>query len=60
MVGAAIASFETLALADLSLLVKCGVQFGLFGGAMHHLGTRAHHERYLQDIADFDLPGASR
>ncbi len=45
MVGEAIASFETLALADLSLLVKCGVQFGLFGGAVHHLGTRSHHER---------------
>ena len=57
-VGAAIASFETLALSDLSLLVKCGVQFGLFGGAVHHLGTRPHHERYLDDIATFKLPGA--
>ena len=47
-VGEAIASFETLALSDLSLLVKCGVQFGLFGGAVHHLGTRKHHERYLR------------
>ncbi len=58
MVGAAIASFETLALSDLSLLVKCGVQFGLFGGAVHHLGTRGHHERYLQQVATFELPGA--
>ncbi len=57
-VGEAIASFETLALSDLSLLVKCGVQFGLFGGAVHHLGTRKHHERYLQKIATFELPGA--
>ncbi len=57
-VGAAIASFETLALSDLSLLVKCGVQFGLFGGAVHHLGTRPHHEAYLDDIATFKLPGA--
>jgi acyl-CoA oxidase len=57
-VGEAIASFETLALSDLSLLVKCGVQFGLFGGAVHHLGTRKHHERYLADIASFALPGA--
>ena len=40
-VGDAIAAFETLAHSDLSLLVKCGVQFGLFGGAVHHLGTRA-------------------
>ena len=58
MVGAAIASFETLALSDLSLLVKCGVQFGLFGGAVHHLGTRKHHELYLEQIASFELPGA--
>jgi acyl-CoA oxidase len=57
-VGDAIASFETLGLSDLSLLVKCGVQFGLFGGAVHHLGTRSHHERFLSDIASFELPGA--
>ena len=58
MVGSAIASFETLAFSDLSLLVKCGVQFGLFGGAVHHLGTRKHHELYLERVATFDLPGA--
>ncbi|HYH60779.1 MAG TPA: acyl-CoA dehydrogenase family protein, partial [Solirubrobacterales bacterium] len=58
MVGSAIASFETLAFSDLSLLVKCGVQFGLFGGAVHHLGTRKHHELYLERVASFDLPGA--
>ena len=57
-VGDAIAAFETLGHADLSLLVKCGVQFGLFGGAVHHLGNRGHHERYLSDIASFELPGA--
>jgi acyl-CoA oxidase len=57
LVGAAIASFETLAHSDLSLLVKCGVQFGLFGGAVHHLGTRKHHERYLERIATLELPG---
>ena len=38
-VGRSIAAFETLAFGDLSLLVKCGVQFGLFGGAVLHLGT---------------------
>jgi acyl-CoA oxidase len=57
MVGAAIAAFETLAYSDLSLLVKCGVQFGLFGGAVHHLGTRKHHEAYLKRIATLELPG---
>jgi acyl-CoA oxidase len=57
-VGDAIAAFETLGHSDLSLLVKCGVQFGLFGGAVHHLGTRSHHERFLNQIATFELPGA--
>ena len=56
-IGGYIAGFETLAFGDLSLLVKTGVQFGLFGGAVQHLGTRIHHERYLQDIAALKLPG---
>src|SRR3954447_6876876 len=46
-----VSPFETLAMGDLSLLVKCGVQFGLFGGAILHLGTASHHERYLRDVA---------
>jgi acyl-CoA oxidase len=56
-VGSSIAAFETLGHGDLSLLVKCGVQFGLFGGAVLHLGTRKHHERYLGSIASLELPG---
>src|SRR4051795_2007680 len=55
--GRSVTSFETLAMGDLSLLVKCGVQFGLFGGAILHLGTARHHERYLRDVASLDLPG---
>ncbi|MEA2294302.1 MAG: acyl-CoA oxidase, partial [Solirubrobacteraceae bacterium] len=56
-VGASVASFGTLAFGDLSLLIKCGVQFGLFGGAVLHLGTERHYERYLRDIRSLDLPG---
>lgn len=56
-VGEGVTAFETLAMGDLSLLVKCGVQFGLFGGAILHLGTAHHHERYLRDVASLDLPG---
>ena len=56
-VRGSIAGFETLAFGDLSLLVKCGVQFGLFGGAVLHLGTMRHHERHLTAIARFELPG---
>jgi acyl-CoA oxidase len=56
-VGRSIAAFETIAFGDLSLLVKIGVQFGLFGGAVLHLGTKQHHDRYLADIATLRLPG---
>ncbi|HEX5862376.1 MAG TPA: acyl-CoA dehydrogenase [Nocardioides sp.] len=49
-VGASIAAFETLAFGDLSLLVKVGVQFGLFGGAILQLGTKGHHDAYLSDL----------
>ena len=55
--GGAIAVFETLALFDQSLLVKFGVQFGLFGGSIHQLGTRRHHQRYLAAAGRLELPG---
>lgn len=38
-------AFEELATGDLSLLVKWGVQMGLYGGAIYNLGTKRHHER---------------
>src|SRR5437867_2327648 len=50
-VAGGIAIFETVAFHDLSLLVKFGVQFGLFGGAVTQLGTEEHHRAYLHDIA---------
>jgi len=56
-VGAMVAGFETLAYGDLSLLVKVGVQFGLFGGAVLHLGTERHHEAHLRAITALELPG---
>jgi acyl-CoA oxidase len=55
--GAAIAAFEMLGHGDLSLLVKCGVQFGLFGGAVHHLGNEEHHRKYLGKVATAELFG---
>ena len=55
--AASIAAFETIAFHDHSLLVKFGVQFGLFGGAILHLGTARHHERYLPAVGTLDLPG---
>ena len=55
--GAFVAAFETLAHHDLSLLVKFGVQFGLFGGAVLQLGTERHHAAYLPGAATLELPG---
>ena len=57
-IGASIAAFETLAFGDLSILVKAGVQFGLFGGAILHLGTEEHHKAYLADTITGKLLGS--
>ncbi|NHA68408.1 acyl-CoA dehydrogenase family protein [Phycicoccus flavus] len=56
-IGASVAAFETLGYGDLSVLVKSGVQFGLFGGAVLQLGTRRHHDAYLADIVAGRLLG---
>jgi len=56
-IGASVAAFETLAYGDLSVLVKVGVQFGLFGGAILQLGTRRHHDAYLRDLVTGRLMG---
>jgi acyl-CoA oxidase len=56
-VGGAVTGFEMLATGDLSLLVKAGVQWGLFGGAVLHLGTERHHAAYLEKIISLDLLG---
>jgi acyl-CoA oxidase len=56
-IGGSVVSFQLLGYGDLSLMVKAGVQWGLFGGAVQMLGTRRHHERYLPGIMSLDLPG---
>ncbi|NIH78621.1 acyl-CoA dehydrogenase family protein [Amycolatopsis viridis] len=56
-IGGSVVSFEMLGYGDLSLMVKSGVQWGLFGGAIQLLGTAHHHERYLARIMDLDLLG---
>ncbi len=55
--AASVAAFETLAHGDLSLLIKAGVQFGLFGGAVLNLGTARHHDAHLADIVAGRLQG---
>jgi acyl-CoA oxidase len=56
-IGASIAAFETMGFGDLSVLVKVGVQFGLFGGAILQLGTKKHHDEYLAPLIRADLLG---
>ncbi len=56
-VGAAVTRIEMLAMSDLSLMVKAGVQWGLFGGAIENLGTERHHEKYVKKIIDCELLG---
>lgn len=55
--GAYMAVFETLAYHDLSLTVKFGVQFGLFGGTIYRLGTERHHQKYLKPAGTAALLG---
>ncbi|WP_309617123.1 acyl-CoA dehydrogenase [Salinibacterium sp.] len=56
--GGNIAGFEELVLADPSLQIKSGVQWGLFGAAVMHLGTEYHHKKYLPGIMNLEIPGA--
>jgi len=56
-IGGSVVSFEMLAFADLSLQVKSGVQWGLFGGAIQALGNAEQHAEYLPKVMDLSLPG---
>lgn len=54
--GAAVVGLEMLAYADLSLWVKSGVQWGLFGGAVENLGSERHRE-HIRRLISLDLLG---
>lgn len=56
--GANIAGFIEVVLADPSLQIKSGVQWGLFGSAIAQLGTKKHHDKWLADVIDLKIPGA--
>jgi len=51
------AIMETLSYHDLSLVIKFGVQFGLWGMSIQSLGTEKHYLKYLADIGSLKLPG---
>jgi len=55
--GGSLAQFEELVVADPSLQIKAGVQWGLFAGAILHLGTADHHRRFLPDAMSVAVPG---
>lgn len=55
--GGNIAAFEEFLLADPSLQIKAGVQFGLFGAAIMHLGTE-RHKKLLPPMMSLEVPGA--
>ncbi len=57
-IGAFIAAFETIATHDLSLVVKYGVQFGLWGGSVNALGSDGQRRALLPRIGTLELPGA--
>ena len=51
------AIMETISYHDLSMVIKFGVQFGLWGMSVYFLGTEKHHKKYLKDIGTLELPG---
>jgi acyl-CoA oxidase len=51
------AIMETLSYHDLSLVIKFGVQFGLWGMSVMSLGTEKHYKKYLNEIGTLNLPG---
>ena len=57
-IGRFIAAFETIAFHDLSLVIKFGVQFGLWGGSVTQLGGEAQRAALLPEIGSLRLPGA--
>lgn len=48
---------ELAAPVDLSLAVKMGVQYSLWGGSVVNLGTAKHRQRFFNDINSFRAPG---
>ncbi|WP_287931963.1 acyl-CoA dehydrogenase [Arthrobacter sp.] len=55
--GGNVAGFEELVTADPSLQIKAGVQWGLFGSAVLHLGTQEHQDKWLPGIMSLEIPG---
>lgn len=55
--GGNVAGFEEMVTADPSLQIKAGVQWGLFGSAVMHLGSIEHQDKWLPGIMNMEVPG---
>ncbi|WP_026554785.1 acyl-CoA dehydrogenase family protein [Arthrobacter sp. 35W] len=55
--GGNVAGFEELVTADPSVQIKAGVQWGLFGSAVMHLGNEEHQDKWLPGIMSLAIPG---
>jgi acyl-CoA oxidase len=55
--GRSCVDFEMTAHGDLSLTVKSGVHFGLYGGAVTSLGTAWHHETFIPPAISLEQVG---
>lgn len=53
-----VAAFEELVTAEPSIQIKAGVQFGLFAGAIQHLGNAEQHDKWLKPAVRGELLGA--
>ncbi|XP_052195553.1 acyl-coenzyme A oxidase, peroxisomal isoform X2 [Diospyros lotus] len=48
---------EAVGSVDMSLGIKMGVQFSLWGGSVLNLGTKKHRDKYYEGIDNMDYPG---
>lgn len=51
------AILEAVGSVDVSLAIKMGVQYSLWGGSVLNLGTKKHKDKYFDGIDNMDYPG---
>ncbi|KAF1876241.1 hypothetical protein Lal_00006872 [Lupinus albus] len=51
------ALLEAVGSVDMSLGIKMGVQYSLWGGSVMNLGTQKHKDKYYDGIDNLDYPG---
>ncbi|KAK6135024.1 hypothetical protein DH2020_031251 [Rehmannia glutinosa] len=51
------AILEAVGSVDMSLGIKMGVQYSLWGGSVLNLGTKKHRDKYFEGIDNMEYPG---